>query len=44
MTTDARGSTLFEVPISGVANSDSVNLIEMTHRAGSHLQIARVDT
>lgn len=38
------GSTLFEVPIDDVTGSDCVELVEMIHRAGSELQIARVDT
>jgi ribosomal protein S12 methylthiotransferase accessory factor len=38
------GSTLFDVPLDDVSGSDSGPLIEMIHRAGSRLQIARIDT
>jgi YcaO-like protein with predicted kinase domain len=38
------GSTLFEVPVDAVATSECAQLVEMIHRAGSELQIARIDT
>ncbi|SOJ57485.1 hypothetical protein MSIMFB_04964 [Mycobacterium simulans] len=38
------GSTLFEVPYDDVADSDCAQLVEMIDRAGSQLQIARIDT
>ncbi|KAA1244756.1 hypothetical protein F0Q45_24735 [Mycobacterium simiae] len=37
------GSTLFEVPLDDVADSDCAELIDMIHRAGSELKIARTD-
>lgn len=37
------GSTLFEVPIEDVVRSDCAQLVEMIHRAGSELQVARMD-
>ncbi|WP_341286308.1 YcaO-like family protein [Mycobacterium decipiens] len=38
------GSTLYEVPLEDVAGSDCAELVEMVHRAGSELHIARIDT
>ncbi|BBX96287.1 YcaO-like family protein [Mycobacterium lacus] len=38
------GSTLFEVPLDDVAGSDCAELVEMIHRAGSEVQVARIDT
>lgn len=38
------GSTLFGVPLDDVARSECAELIEMIHRAGSELQVARMDT
>lgn len=37
------GITLFEVPIEDVVRSECVELVEMIHRAGSELQVARMD-
>ena len=38
------GSTLFEVPLEDVLRSDSADLVQMIHRAGSEVQVARIDT
>lgn len=38
------GSTLFEVPVEDVVRSECAELVEMIHRAGSELQVARMDT
>lgn len=38
------GSTLFEVPLSDVERSDCAELVEIIHRAGSGVQVARMDT
>lgn len=38
------GVSLFEVPLEDVARSESADLVEMIHRAGSELQVARMDT
>jgi ribosomal protein S12 methylthiotransferase accessory factor len=42
--TAAPGSTMFEVPIDDMARSGCARLVEMIHRAGSELRIARIDT
>jgi len=44
LATAASGVTMFEVPTSDVADSDSAQLVEMVHQAGSELRIARIDT
>ncbi|MCV7199628.1 YcaO-like family protein [Mycobacterium angelicum] len=38
------GATLFEVPLDDVADSRCAELVDMIHRAGSELKIARTDT
>lgn len=43
MATAEPGSTLFEVPLDHVADSDCADLVDKVHRAGSDLQIARID-
>lgn len=44
MATAAPGSTLFEVPLDDVARSECAELVEMIHRAGSELSVARIDS
>lgn len=43
MATGESGSTMFRVPLDHVAHSDCAELVEMIYRAGSELQIARID-
>ncbi|VBA57828.1 YcaO-like family protein [Mycobacterium attenuatum] len=38
------GSTLFEVPLDDLARSECAELVEMVHRAGSELRVARIDS
>ncbi|CAM4474627.1 putative domain protein [Mycobacterium basiliense] len=38
------GSTLFEVPLDDIVQSDSAELVEMIHRTGNEIQVARIDT
>ncbi|MBY0390341.1 MAG: YcaO-like family protein [Mycobacterium pseudokansasii] len=44
MATAAPGSTLFEVPLDDVARSGCAELVELIHRAGSELRVARIDS